>query len=158
MSFWQDYRDLLGTAEEVFKREGLEAESASERDKRVFKFACYTVAYENSNMVAGRVWKVFHTFRADQTFKPKKNVIMFRTRSNYKVISDEKEYPFHFKSDAIASAVGIVNSGTNAYVLSTRTDQITYILHRSRTSCRVCGNELEGKKHCALCGALHHYA
>jgi hypothetical protein len=33
----------------------------------------------------------------------------------------------------------------------------TYILPRGSSSCHVCGNQLDGKKHCSLCNAYHIY-
>jgi rubrerythrin len=74
---------------------------------------------------------------------------------------DRGSFNFHtwkYKKDAISYALELTGHGRFAYVKNRRTGQITYILHRSRTSCRVCGNELEGKKHCPLCGTLHYYA
>lgn len=39
----------------------------------------------------------------------------------------------------------------------TKEARIRYDLPRDKSSCRVCGNELNGKKHCDLCGAYHNY-
>ena len=77
----------------------------------------------------------------------------------------QRRYPrgFAYKGDAITHAREICDflvkttSTRWVQVKNCRTGQITHMLHRSRSSCRVCGNELEGKQHCPLCGALHSY-
>lgn len=42
-------------------------------------------------------------------------------------------------------------------VINLRTNQATHILPSHKSSCRVCGNELEGKLHCSYCKSLHSY-
>lgn len=64
---------------------------------------------------------------------------------------------FHYKSDAIAHALAAVKKDHAAHIRNERTGYITYILHPARCSCSRCGNELEGKLHCPLCGAYHYY-
>jgi hypothetical protein len=61
------------------------------------------------------------------------------------------------KKAALTAASNLWKLGTPSYVYSCKTNQLTYILPRDRCSCHVCGNELEGKKHCPLCNALHYY-
>lgn len=91
-----------------------------------------------------------------------------RTRKNYEtIIHPIKGGPahmlayvggtFHYKDDAIALACSAVDMGRRAKVKNVRTGQVTHMLARERCSCTVCGNELQGKKHCPLCGALHYY-
>jgi hypothetical protein len=82
-----------------------------------------------------------------------------KSRRNYEVIIPPSNhgYTFHYKSDAIDFARQRVDKGIHAYVKSRRTAQITHILPKNRASCSVCGNELEGKQHCPLCGELHSY-
>ena len=64
---------------------------------------------------------------------------------------------FIYKRDALESAANSWNYRSPTYVMSCETKQITYILPRGRSSCHVCGNQLDGKKHCLQCNALHHY-
>lgn len=74
---------------------------------------------------------------------------------------DRNSFNYHswkYKKDAISYALELMKQGHFAHVKNRRTGQITYILHRSRTSCRKCGCELGGKKHCPFCGSLHYYA
>lgn len=74
---------------------------------------------------------------------------------------DRGAFNFHVwkhKKSAISYALELMSHGRFAYVQNRRTKQITYILHPDRCSCSKCGNELEGRKHCPLCGALHYYA
>jgi len=85
-----------------------------------------------------------------------------RTRQNYGVFQVVGRRLrdivfFHYKSDAIKFAGDRVKQGHPAHIVSKRTGQITYMLHRDFSCCVVCGNELEGKKHCPLCGRLHVY-
>ena len=61
------------------------------------------------------------------------------------------------KKDALIVASNLWQIGKPAYVLSCKTKLLTYILPRGRSSCCVCGNQLDGKKHCSLCNALHYY-
>ena len=82
-------------------------------------------------------------------------------KRNYEAVlpPSRHRYTFHHKGEAIAFARKhwIDTYGMKGYVKSRRTGQITYPLHKQQTSCSVCGNELEGKQHCPLCGALHSY-
>jgi hypothetical protein len=64
---------------------------------------------------------------------------------------------FHYKVEAIAYAIPLMGHGNDPVITSTRTGRLTYLLPRDKQSCRVCGNELNGKKHCSFCGGLHHY-
>ena len=80
--------------------------------------------------------------------------------ANYAVITGSGSYDTTFlhKGPAIAYAKKLVNDGgLKAVVVSRKTGQITRILSEDRSSCVLCGNELEGKKHCPLCGTLHAY-
>jgi rubrerythrin len=65
------------------------------------------------------------------------------------------DYPT--KKEALTAASNLWQISIPAYVLNSKTEQITYILPRDKSSCRVCGNQLDGKLHCPLCKALHHY-
>lgn len=85
------------------------------------------------------------------------------------VIQTEKlrnigQYLFHTKDQAVGFAHDLCKraefdeeSDVWALVLNCRNGHQTRMLSSHRCSCRVCGNELEGKQHCPLCGALHSY-
>lgn len=87
---------------------------------------------------------------------------------NYSVSSDKEG--FHYKRDAIAHAIALLNicnwsQPLSIHVILEAPQDVnvsskikTFILHPSKTSCVICGNELEGNKQCPLCGALHYHA
>lgn len=87
-----------------------------------------------------------------------------RSRKNYEAVmpSSERGYGFHcfhYKSDAIAFAIKHwASKGYPCVVKNRRTGQLTNILLKQQCACSTCGNELEGKQHCPLCGKLHYYA
>ena len=72
---------------------------------------------------------------------------------------------FHYKKDAIELAKEVCGKIVKRPVVGTfwcqivnlRTGKALHMLPRSKTSCRVCGNQLEGKIHCPLCNAVHYY-
>jgi len=71
---------------------------------------------------------------------------------------------FHYKSDAVRFAREVcgtieIITATNLWcqVVNLRTGKAVHMLPRSKTSCRVCGNELERKVRCPLCGSEHSY-
>lgn len=83
-----------------------------------------------------------------------------RSRKNYQAVLPPSKhgYGFHYKSDAIAFAIKHwASKGYPCVVKNRRTGRLTYILLKQQCSCSVCGNELEGKQHCPLCGELHYY-
>ena len=81
---------------------------------------------------------------------------------NYGVLINSSKQPHwnyhHYKQGAISHAIANLKIDNDAKVINCKTGQITHILHPDRCSCNVCGNELEGKNHCPLCGALHFYS
>lgn len=76
-----------------------------------------------------------------------------RVNDNYSVVENGKRKYYHYKATAI-SVCEIL--GLNQ-IRSERTKQITVMLRQGECSCRRCGNELQGKKHCPLCGTFHYY-
>jgi len=66
----------------------------------------------------------------------------------------ESGYRFYLKKDAIEFAA---KYNGFAYIKNRQTNQITRLLPRDKCNCQVCGNELNGKKHCSFCGQLHYY-
>lgn len=87
---------------------------------------------------------------------------MRKFRRNFDMVSANGKVRFGYQSKrhAVEAARTIVEfNGTtqSTYVQSARTGQRTYILPKDRSSCNICGNELEGKLHCPLCGNLHSY-
>lgn len=83
--------------------------------------------------------------------------------NDYASSKTKTERSFHYKKDAVAYARTLCNSFEGAKIRkwptveNSRTKQKTHMLSSDRSSCSVCGNELEGKLHCPLCGALHSY-
>lgn len=75
-----------------------------------------------------------------------------KKRTNYKVAANGYTYKLHYKTTALAVA-----STFGGVVENLRTGQNTHILPKGSCSCNVCGNELQGKKHCPLCNTLHYY-
>jgi hypothetical protein len=92
-----------------------------------------------------------------------------RARNNYTVLHEDMKEGggfTHYKADAIRWAkeyMGPISKFIpeldcrTITIRNNRTEQITHLLPRDRCDCNVCGNELEGKLHCKLCGALHYY-
>lgn len=82
-----------------------------------------------------------------------------RTRKNYEAVlpPSTSGYTFHYKSDAIDFARRWIKKDQRCHIKNRRTGQITHLLLKQQCSCSVCGNELEGKQHCPLCGELHYY-
>lgn len=74
---------------------------------------------------------------------------------------------FHYKGDAIELAREVCNKLEKleqkrenyvwCQVVNLRTGRAVHLLPSDRASCRVCSNELEGKKHCPFCRAEHSY-
>lgn len=81
------------------------------------------------------------------------------SRKNYEAILPPSKhgYTFHYKSDAIAFARKWSDSGLRCMVKSRRTGQVTHMLLKQQCDCSICGNELQGRQHCPLCGELHYY-
>jgi len=79
---------------------------------------------------------------------------------NYLVVtvrsgSHHGEKWFHTKKQAIAHARLL--SILHHTFIESKPGKTTYMLPKGECSCRVCGNELSGKKHCPLCKAHHYY-
>jgi hypothetical protein len=72
---------------------------------------------------------------------------------------------FHYKGDALDLARQVCDKLESLHqkredylwcqIVNLRTGRPIHLLPSTRSSCRVCGNELEGKIHCPLCGAEH---
>lgn len=84
-------------------------------------------------------------------------------RRRYEVIisTSKHGYGFERKADAILFAIEQQEekgwNNIKVFIKNMKNGQLTHLLHRSRTSCRVCGCELNGRKSCPLCGAKHVY-
>ncbi len=72
-------------------------------------------------------------------------------------VDKQQTSSFHYKHNAITFARKKAKAGKEVYIKSKRTEKVSYVLEPDQTSCSVCGNELEGKQSCPLCGQPHIY-
>lgn len=80
-------------------------------------------------------------------------------KRNYEAVllPSKSGYWFQYKKDAVEFAKKWAKQYKRCVVKTRRTGLITYILLPQQCDCSVCGNELQGRQHCPLCGELHHY-